>query len=201
MHGIRRYIRGATLATAYGLLVACVTINIYFPAAAAEKAADRIIEDVWGKPPEAPEAAAPPQSSQAQPMTGLVWLLDLLIPAAQAQQANINIDTPAINRLKGSMAARHRQLEPFYDGGGVGLTQDGLIAVRDLNAVPLAQRGAINQLVAQENQDRNALYQEIARANGHPEWEADIRATFSRQWVANARRGWWYQGRGGWQKK
>ena len=25
----------------------CVTINIYFPAAAAEKAADRIIEDVW----------------------------------------------------------------------------------------------------------------------------------------------------------
>ena len=29
------------------LLAACVTINIYFPAAAAEKAADRIIEEVW----------------------------------------------------------------------------------------------------------------------------------------------------------
>lgn len=28
-------------------LSACVTINIYFPAAAAEKAADRIIEEVW----------------------------------------------------------------------------------------------------------------------------------------------------------
>ena len=28
-------------------LSACVTINIYFPAAAAEKAADKIIEDVW----------------------------------------------------------------------------------------------------------------------------------------------------------
>lgn len=28
-------------------LPACVTINIYFPAAAAEKAADRIIDDVW----------------------------------------------------------------------------------------------------------------------------------------------------------
>ncbi|MCB5189416.1 hypothetical protein LG198_01555 [Methylobacillus arboreus] len=28
-------------------LSACVTINIYFPAAAAEKAADRIIDDVW----------------------------------------------------------------------------------------------------------------------------------------------------------
>ena len=31
------------------LVVACVTINVYFPAAAAEKAADRIIEEVWGE--------------------------------------------------------------------------------------------------------------------------------------------------------
>jgi hypothetical protein len=29
------------------LLSACVTINIYFPAAAAEKAADRLIDEVW----------------------------------------------------------------------------------------------------------------------------------------------------------
>ena len=29
------------------LLSACVTVNIYFPAAAAEKAADKIIEEVW----------------------------------------------------------------------------------------------------------------------------------------------------------
>lgn len=39
---------GAGLLASAGLaLSACVTINIYFPAAAAEKAADRIIEDVW----------------------------------------------------------------------------------------------------------------------------------------------------------
>ncbi len=29
------------------VLSACVTINIYFPAAAAEKAADKIIEEIW----------------------------------------------------------------------------------------------------------------------------------------------------------
>lgn len=29
------------------MLAACVTINIYFPAAAAEKAADKIIDEVW----------------------------------------------------------------------------------------------------------------------------------------------------------
>jgi hypothetical protein len=39
------------------LLAGCVTINIYFPASAAEKAADTIIDEVWqlkGKPPTAP---------------------------------------------------------------------------------------------------------------------------------------------------
>ncbi|PTQ82247.1 hypothetical protein C8R21_1057 [Nitrosospira multiformis] len=48
---------------------ACVTINIYFPAAAAEKAADKIIEEVWQlKKPEAGEKTeqpvSPPSSSQ-----------------------------------------------------------------------------------------------------------------------------------------
>ncbi len=33
--------------SAAGVLSACVTINIYFPAAAAEKAADKIIDEVW----------------------------------------------------------------------------------------------------------------------------------------------------------
>jgi hypothetical protein len=32
-----------------GWLSGCITINIYFPAAAAEKAADRIIDEVLGK--------------------------------------------------------------------------------------------------------------------------------------------------------
>jgi hypothetical protein len=37
------------LAALLGMLMlgGCVTINIYFPAAAAEKAADRIIDEVW----------------------------------------------------------------------------------------------------------------------------------------------------------
>ena len=39
-------------------LVACVTINIYFPAAATEKAADKIIDEVWQKQPEQSPAPA-----------------------------------------------------------------------------------------------------------------------------------------------
>lgn len=39
--------RATLFAGVLALASACVTINIYFPAAAAEKAADRIIDEVW----------------------------------------------------------------------------------------------------------------------------------------------------------
>lgn len=127
----------------------------------------------------------------------------LLLPCAAARaQANLDINTPAINSITSSMQTRFPQLEPLFTSGAVGLTRDGLVALRDANAVPLAQRAAVNSLIAQENQDRSALYREIARANGHPEWEADIRNTFAQRWIGRAKPGWWYQDAGGgWKKK
>lgn len=41
------------------VLPACVTINIYFPAAAAEKAADKIIDEVWQIDPAKPSLSNP----------------------------------------------------------------------------------------------------------------------------------------------
>lgn len=41
------------------LLAGCVTINIYFPAAAAEKAADKIIDEVWQLKQDAKPATSP----------------------------------------------------------------------------------------------------------------------------------------------
>lgn len=52
--------RGFGILAALGLLSACVTINIYFPAPAAEKAADKIIEEVWQLKDKAKEPATPP---------------------------------------------------------------------------------------------------------------------------------------------
>ncbi len=185
------------------LLGACVTINIYFPTAAAEKAADKVIDEVWGKQP-GQQDAAPEPSSRYEPARApvLLAMLELSIPAAQAGSADINISTPAIKSLEASMRTRHGQLAPHYASGAVGLTQDGLIAVRDPKAAPLNARRQVNQLVAAENRDRNALYREIAKANGHPEWEKDIRDTFARRWIGRAQGGWWYQDAGGgWKRK
>ncbi len=129
-----------------------------------------------------------------RPMQRLAVLVALMLLGAAAwAQADLEIDTPAIAALKESMQRRHAQLAPHYASGAVGLTQDGLVALRDANAVPLPQRAAVNALIAAENQDRLALYREIARANGHPEWEKNIRATFAQRWIDKAQPGWWYR--------
>jgi uncharacterized protein YdbL (DUF1318 family) len=117
-------------------------------------------------------------------------------------QGNLEINTPAIAALKGAMQQRHAQLAPFYASGAVGVARDGTIQVRDANAVPLAQRQQVSGLVSAENNDRAALYREIARANGHPEWEADVRNTFAQRWTDKAQSGWYVQNASGqWARK
>jgi uncharacterized protein YdbL (DUF1318 family) len=124
-----------------------------------------------------------------------------LAGVAQAQ-GNIEVNTPAVSQLKNSMQGRHAQLAPFYASGAVGLARDGTVQMHDANVVPLPQRGAANALITQENADRDALYREIARANGHPEWSDEIRRTFAQRWIDRAQPGWWVQNAsGGWVKK
>jgi len=187
-------------------LASCVTINVYFPAAAAEKAADRIIEDVWGKEGQPPASAPEKGNEQSSlfhpghmPRVLLAWsqqATDFVSPAAAAE-ADLDVTSPAIRQLTASMEARHAQLEKYYASGAVGLTPNGMVELRDPNAVPLPERTVVRKLVTDENANRAALYAEIARTNGHPEWEADIRSTFGQRWVAKARAGWWYKNASG----
>lgn len=201
------YARHIRLLTLLLFVTGCITVNVYFPAAAAEQAADRIIKEIYGEKLEELKTTPPAQSDDqssnetlAEPGIAII-LLDFVIPAAHAQ-ADIDISTPAINKLKASMTQRHSQLKPFYDTGAIGMDSRGLITLRDPKNVAIKDRNTVNQLVAAENQDRNALYAEIARANGHPEWENDIRSTFARRWVANAPGGWYFQDTSGsWKQK
>jgi uncharacterized protein YdbL (DUF1318 family) len=122
--------------------------------------------------------------------------------AHAAQEANLNIDTPAVTALRKGLRDNFQQLRPLFENGAVGLTQNGNVALRDASAIPLAQRAQVNALIAQSNQDRAALYREIAVANGHPEWENDIRATFAQRWIDRSRAGWYYQNPSGeWVRK
>ena len=86
------------IGTAALALAACVTINVYFPAAAAEKAADRIIEDVWGKDAKGNEQSALPADERGVLLAAFRGALEFVVPAANAQ-ADLDVSTPAIRSL------------------------------------------------------------------------------------------------------
>ena len=196
---------GSMLATLL-FLAACVTINIYFPAAQAEEAAERIVDDILGKQKQQEEQNKDEKKSsslnQSLFQTIASGTLEFLIPSAQAAQPDFNASSPAIRKLQASMKSRNSALTPHYNSGAVGFTRDAMIAVHDAAAIPLKDRNKVQGLISSENSDRSDLYRAIADANGHPEWEPEIRATFARTWVEKASPGWWYQNAsGGWVQK
>ena len=124
----------------------------------------------------------------------------LLMGTAYAA-ADLDVNTPAVAAVKASMQNRHLQLLPHYQSGAVGLTAEGFVAVKDAGLVPLSQRSALAALVKDENMDRAQLYNGIAAANGHPEWEGEIQRTFALRWIDKAQTGWFVQRDGQWVRK
>lgn len=193
------------------LVTACVTINVYFPAAEAREAARQFVDKVIG---EEPQPSTPVEDGEGGPsamlepvsLRELASRVDLYalvgIGSAHAQSPDITIKTPAIQAIQARMAARFNStLRAGFDAGALGFASDGTIVVRDASKLELRDRVKVQQAVAEDNRDRNAVYREVAVANGHPEWESQIRQVFAKQWIASARSGWWYQSGGSWQQK
>ena len=189
-------------------LTACVTINVYFPAAEAKEAAKEFVEKVIGDEAAQDDDAGGGDGGMAMLMRSIdMPRIDPLalvgIGTAHAQgQPDITIRTPAIQAIQSRMASRFDStLSAHFDSGALGFTSDGLVTVRDAGKLELKDRVKVNQAVADQNRDAKAVYREVAVANGHPEWESRIRAVFAKQWIDSAHKGWWYQSGGGWKQK
>ena len=185
------------------VLTACVTINVYFPAAEAKEAAREFVEKVIDENPPA-DTGNDGGMAASEPRAHFDLLMLVGISPAYAQsQPDINIRTPAIQAIQARMEARFNSiLRDAFNAGALGFTNDGMIVVRDAGKLGLKDRVVVNNAVADDNRDRNAVYREIAVANGHPEWESQIRRVFAAQWIESARAGWAYQdSSGNWKKK
>ncbi len=185
-------------------VVACVTINVYFPEAAAVEAADRIIDKVRGENGSDQTSKRQPAANDGPTFAASVLrgLGSFLIADANAQ-APVDFDKPSPRKqaLENALADRFKAIRPYFESGALGLTDSALIEFRDRNLVPLKDRNNVVQLVAAQNNDWNDLFAEIAQLNGHPEWQDSIRRTFAERWVAKANKGWYYREGGTWKQK
>ena len=110
----------------------------------------------------------------AKPFVGLaLWALVLLPSAHAAESPDLDVSTPAIEKLKKTMATREKRIKGWKDKGHVGEARDGLLAVRSLKGVKLAEKKLIEDNLTAENRDRRALYREILKANGLKAKDAD----------------------------
>jgi uncharacterized protein YdbL (DUF1318 family) len=182
------------------MLAACVTVNIYFPAAEVQKAADKIVDDVT-----APEEKAPPKPGSSG------WLLKQLRvvrnvslgPECAHAEVNLNVSTPAIRALKEALRNDFHQLRPYYEKTVVGESKNGFVEIRDSSRLDLREQAQVKQLVDQINKDRTSLYREIQTANKYPsEILPQIQKIFANSWREKSHAGWWIQNDSGeWIKK
>ena len=132
------------------LVTACVTINVYFPAAEAREAARQFVDKVIG---EEPQPSTPVEDGDGGPSAVLepvswrqlasrVDLYALVgIGSAHAQSPDITIKTPAIQAIQARMAARFDStLRAGFDAGALGFASDGTIVVRDASKLELRDR-------------------------------------------------------------
>ena len=193
----KRYALGAAAVTGLVFVLACITVNIYFPEATVKQAAAEIVEEIRkddiGK--KAPQAALElPALRESSTFS--------LVPAAYAQEAT-TVSTPAIRALKESMKARFLVLQPYFAAGNIGESNKGYLDVRDETGLNLQAKAALRNLVKDENGDRTKLYAEVAKAlNIEASQIERIEKIFAAEWAKSAAAGWWVQNEDGtWVKK
>ena len=130
---MRRWM-GMPVAAAF-VLTACVTINVYFPAAEAKEAAKEFVEKVIGDEAKEKQPEAKPDGGGMAMQ--IDWLSLVGIGSAYAQgQPDITIKTPAIQAIQARMEARFdSKLRAGFDSGALGWRVEGLVWAARLSLV------------------------------------------------------------------
>ena len=200
------------------LLAACVTINVYFPEAAVKDLSEKIETAVAREAAAAEEPGDSGDSGDSgdasEPTTGgasgpggggwqrsaeiaLGTVLHWLGPAealAQGDVAAPEISNPAIRKIIASRGERAPRLDAMKARGVLGENNQALVEVRDLSALPLQERAAVQKLVREENADRERMFEEIAAATGTDLSQLpQIQRTYAETLRQRARAGEWIE--------
>ena len=207
-----------SLVLTFGLVVlsllACVTINVYFPEAAVRDLAVQIEDAVQERAQEeveSPTEEAPPAVSSSFGLPSSRQLLSFLAAVtgglpAQAQGSEVAdpvVSNPAIRKIIESRGRRAPELRKAKDQGVVGEGKDALVVIRNLESLGLKERADLQKLVKAENTDRETMFKEIAAATGADLSQLpQVQQTYAETIRQKARPGDWIQmPDGSWKQK
>ena len=169
-------------------MMACVTVNVYFPAKEVEKKAGEIVDEIRKKDQPPADNPRSPQSKWE-----VIYAVFLNHGLAYAQK-EAEVSSPAIQQLKRQMRERFPRLAPFFQKGAIGEGNKGFLEMKDTKGISLAERNELKQLIDAENRDRKALYQEVAASlKIQPNQIGRVQRIFADKWQQAASSGWWIQ--------
>jgi len=160
-------------------LAACATVNVNFPASEIAQSADLLVADAFAT-----------RNMVATRGPGRTLRID-------------SVPNPAVKAAMESILDRQGSLKPFYDLGCVGIGSDGYLALRSGDGPCAAQADLARGLVADDNADRKALYEALAKELKVKRADLPkVGAIYAKAWRDNARPGWWVQAEdGGWSRR
>jgi len=187
-----------TLLTLTGFFAACVTVNIYFPAAAAEKAAEEIVKEI--REQALSEEEEKKEKTQPSESEASFWQL---VTTAHAQEGALKVSNASIRALKASIKARYPSIIPYFQQGVMGESKTGFLEGKSWEGLPLPDKAKAKRLIEAENRDRVALYDEVAKAlQINPDQTERLRKIFAKEWQKTVPSGTWIQKEdGNWVRK
>jgi uncharacterized protein YdbL (DUF1318 family) len=160
---MRQVMRVTTIAL-IGLMVGCVVIpntfdaNINVTIRHVEQQADDFLNYVEGKSDTLEDLSD--QTSMLQK----AWIFVSPIQAAYAAETNLN--SPRVKQIGAKMKQRYPEVVAIKKTGAVGETNRGLLELVKPNLITDGdEKNKVQRVIAAENEDRKALYKEIARLN------------------------------------
>ena len=202
------------LTTVLTLLLACVTINVYFPEEEIQDLAQQIEAEVQKRAAEIAEEEGeqtaddePAVEESAEDEGNRSSLLETLLgfqPAYAQDVATPEVSNPGIRKIIDSRARRVSAINQYKSSGVLGENNRALLEIRQLDAISdLRERADAQKLVREENADRERMYEEIAvEKNIDRSQLPRIRENYAARLRENARSGDWIQRPDGrWQQK
>ncbi len=191
---------GLPLLVFVAISCAVITVNVYFPTEAVEKAAEKIIDEIEG----GEDAQSNPGNSGQQSFFQKTIPFNVFgNSTVYADEIDLNLTTPAIRKLIDSMKARNTEIMQFKDKGVIGETNDGMLAIRDMKGLGGEEIRTVKRLLRAENNDRETLYRELAVANKiEPSEVGRIKTIFAKTRISKAKPGHWHHDeKGNWTQK
>ena len=159
-------------------VVACVTINIYFPAEKVQSVAKEIVDEVTGK--SGTEGDQTPKKEKDSFLRNRLFAAFLSVAWAEDVTT---VSNPTIRALKQSMASKFTRMKPFYRSGAIKEGSDGYVHMGNTQQLGLKDQRDVRGLVDAMNSDRRRLYQEVAKAlKIDPSQMSKIEAIFAKEW-------------------